>query len=95
MKIIHRSILLVLSLTVLHGQPTVVTVSSANANGTYSKGDGPIDIINLSRSHNNANILSFGARFISTEKVAEAVKLWLNEPFAGGRHQARIDKLDK
>ena len=44
MKIIHRSIFLVLSLTVLHGQPTVVTVSSANANDTYSRGDGPIDI---------------------------------------------------
>ena len=57
--------------------------------------DGPIDIIKLSRSHNNANILSFGARFISNEKAAEAVKLWLMEPFEGGRHQQRIDKLDK
>ena len=57
--------------------------------------DGPVDIIKLSRIHNNANVLSFGARFISNEKAAEAVKLWLNEPFEGGRHQARIDKLDK
>jgi ribose 5-phosphate isomerase B len=56
--------------------------------------DGPIDIIKLSRSHNNANILSFGARFISNEKAAKAVKLWLYEPFEGGRHQKRIDKLD-
>ena len=44
MKIIHRSILLVLSLTALYGQLTVNSVNSANANGTYSKGDGPIDI---------------------------------------------------
>ena len=44
MKIIHRSIFLVLSLTLLYGQPTVASVSSANANGTYSKGGGPIDI---------------------------------------------------
>ena len=57
--------------------------------------DGPVDIIKLSRSHNNANILSIGARFISNKKVAEVVKLWLNQPFEGGRHQARIDKLDK
>ena len=56
--------------------------------------DGPIDIIKLSRSHNNANILSFGARFISNKKAAKAVKLWLDEPFEGGRHQKRIDKLD-
>ena len=57
--------------------------------------DGPLEIVKLSRSHNNANILSFGARFISNEKAAEAVKLWLNEPFEGDRHQSRINKLDQ
>ena len=57
--------------------------------------DGPIEIIKLSRSHNNTNILSFGARFISNEKAAEAVGIWLNQPFEGGRHQKRIDKLDE
>ena len=56
--------------------------------------DGPIDIVTLSRAHNNANILSFGARFITQEKAAEAVDLWLSEPFEGGRHKKRIDKLD-
>ena len=55
---------------------------------------GPTDIVTLSRSHNNANILSFGARFISNEKATKAIKLWLNQPFEGGRHQKRIDKLD-
>ena len=52
------------------------------------------EIINLSRIHNNANILSFGARFITHEKAAEIVDLWLKEPFEGGRHKKRIDKLD-
>ena len=56
--------------------------------------DGPIDIVTLSRTHNNANILSLGARFITQEKAAEAVDLWLSEPFEGGRHKIRIDKLD-
>ena len=56
--------------------------------------DGPMDIVKLSRTHNNANILSFGARFITQEKAAKAVDLWLNEPFEGGRHKIRIDKLD-
>ena len=56
--------------------------------------DGPLEIIKLSRSHNNANILSLGARFIAPEKAVEAVDLWLNEPFEGGRHKFRIDKLD-
>ena len=57
--------------------------------------DGPIEIVRLSRSHNNANILSLGARFISNEKAIEVVKMWFNEPFEGGRHQKRIDKLDE
>ena len=57
--------------------------------------DGPIDIVRLSRSHNNANILSLGARFISNEKAVEVVKMWFNEPFERGRHQKRIDKLDE
>ena len=56
--------------------------------------DGPIDIVKLSRTHNNANILSFGARFITQEKAAEVLDLWLKEPFEGGRHNNRIDKLD-
>ena len=56
--------------------------------------DGPIDIVKLSRSHNNANILSIGARFITPEKAAEAVDIWLKEPFEGERHKIRIEKLD-
>jgi len=55
---------------------------------------GPVEIVKLSRTHNNANILSFGARFITHEKAAEIVDLWLYEPFEGGRHIKRIDKLD-
>ena len=55
---------------------------------------GPMDIVKLSRTHNNANILSFGARFITQEKAADVIDLWLNEPFEGGRHKKRIDKLD-
>ena len=55
---------------------------------------GPLDIVKLSRSHNNANILSLGVRFITPEKAAEAVDLWLKELFEGERHKIRIEKLD-
>ncbi len=53
------------------------------------------DIVRLSREHNDANILSFGARFV-TPKVAERlVQLWLATPFSGERrHARRITKLD-
>ena len=55
---------------------------------------GPIDIIKLSREHNNANILSIGARFMSEDEIRSVLDVWFNEPFGGGRHQRRIDKLD-
>ena len=52
------------------------------------------DIVKLSREHNNANILSFGARFIKEKDAFEAVKLWLETPFSGDeRHQRRLDKF--
>ena len=56
--------------------------------------DGPEDIIKLSRHHNNANILSLGARFLKKQKMFDIIGIWLSESFEGGRHQRRIDKLD-
>ena len=56
--------------------------------------NGPDEIVRLSRKHNNANILSLGARFMSEEEIFDVIDLWLTESFEGGRHQRRIDKLD-
>ncbi|MDR3643170.1 MAG: RpiB/LacA/LacB family sugar-phosphate isomerase [Candidatus Doudnabacteria bacterium] len=52
------------------------------------------DIIKLSRQHNNSNILSLGARFLSVEQVERAIDLWIETGFDGGRHQRRIDKIN-
>ena len=56
--------------------------------------NGPDDIIKLSRQHNNANILSLGARFMNKSEIYRVIEIWLNEPFEGGRHVRRIEKLD-
>ena len=56
--------------------------------------NGPVEIVKLSREHNNANILSLGARFMTEDEIYDVIKMWLDEPFGGGRHQRRIDKLD-
>ncbi len=53
-----------------------------------------VDIPILSRRHNNSNILSIGARFVSKKEIYAILDKWLSEPFTGGRHQKRIDKLD-
>lgn len=55
---------------------------------------GPSDIITLSREHNAANILSIGARFVSSQEAVDAVSLWLSTPFAADeRHVRRLNKF--
>ena len=56
--------------------------------------NGPEEIVKLSREHNNANILSLGARFMNQAEIYDVIEMWLAEPFEGGRHQRRIEKLD-
>jgi ribose 5-phosphate isomerase B len=46
-----------------------------------------------SREHNDANVLSLGAKLISAESAREILAAWLETPFAGGRHQRRVDKI--
>lgn len=56
---------------------------------------GANDIITLSREHNDANVLSIGARFVDTDKAIKAVNMWLATDFsADERHVRRIAKLD-
>ncbi|GEM_PF-142178 len=54
-----------------------------------------LDIVTLSREHNNANILSLGARFLKETEAIEAVKLWLETDFSKDeRHKRRLEKLE-
>ena len=46
-----------------------------------------------SREHNDANILSLGARVIPAEVAREILAVWLETPFARGRHQRRVDQI--
>ena len=54
---------------------------------------GPLEIIELSRRHNDSNLLSLGARFIDKDLAFKAIDLWLRTPFDGGRHVRRIGKI--
>lgn len=49
----------------------------------------------LSRKHNDANILVLGGRILSKEQGAAIVDIWLNTAFEGGRHSTRIEKISK
>lgn len=49
----------------------------------------------LTRRHNDANMLAFGARIVGVELAKAIVRTFLTTPYEGGRHQARVDMLAK
>ncbi len=52
------------------------------------------EVAHLSREHNDANILVLPARLLSDEEGVRIMEEWLNTPFAGGRHERRIEKIE-
>lgn len=53
------------------------------------------DIITLSREHNDANVLSIGARFVDRSAILDLVRIWLETPFSDDeRHVRRLKKID-
>lgn len=51
-------------------------------------------VAELSRRHNDANVLVLPGRFLTEEEALRMVKIWSETPFDGGRHQARVEKID-
>jgi ribose 5-phosphate isomerase B len=49
----------------------------------------------MARLHNNANVLSIGGRIVAPELAEEIMRIFLETPFEGGRHQRRIDEITK
>jgi len=47
----------------------------------------------MSRRHNNSNVLALGSRVIGSDLALAIVRTWLDTPFEGGRHQRRLDKI--
>jgi ribose 5-phosphate isomerase B len=48
----------------------------------------------LSREHNDANVLALGGRLVDHDRAERILAVWLATPFAGGRHAARVAKID-
>jgi len=51
------------------------------------------EIVALARQHNNANILSIPARFVSIQQALKFVEIFFDTPFDGGRHERRVNKI--
>jgi ribose 5-phosphate isomerase B len=54
-----------------------------------------IESARLARQHNDANVISLGQRMMSLETAFDIVRVWLETPFEGGRHQRRIELIDR
>lgn len=52
------------------------------------------EVAELSRRHNDANVLILPARFVEEEKSVEILRRWLEAPFDGGRHERRVAKIE-
>jgi ribose 5-phosphate isomerase B len=56
---------------------------------------GSMEIVKLSREHNDANVISMGGRFVNEEEAVKAMDLWLETTFSGDeRHKRRIHEMD-
>lgn len=62
-------------------------IRCVNCTDTYSA--------KMSRMHNNANMLSLGARVVGSELAKEIVRVWLTTDFEGERHARRVEMLDR
>ena len=80
------------------GVRAAIYYGQAHATGPIDAAGAPAldgyDIIRLAREHNDANVLSLGARFLTAEDAKEAVRVFLEAPFSGDeRHVRRIGKF--
>ena len=53
-----------------------------------------LEAVRMSRLHNDANVLAIGQRLVSWDLAEEMIRLWFTTPFEGGRHTARIAKIE-
>jgi ribose 5-phosphate isomerase B len=53
------------------------------------------EVAALARRHNDANVLVLPARFVSSDEAKAILKTWLDTPFEGGRHERRVEKIER
>jgi ribose 5-phosphate isomerase B len=75
------------------GSGNGITIAANKHQGIRAALSWDVEIAQLARLHNDANIVSLPARFISEEKALQIVDIFLTTEFEGGRHQKRVDKI--
>jgi len=75
------------------GSGNGVAMTANKHQGIRSALSWTLEIAELARTHNDANVLSIPARFVSYDQAKNMVEVFVNTPFEGGRHQRRVDKI--
>ena len=75
------------------GSGTGMTIAANKVPGVRAAVAWNEDIARLAREHNDANVLSIGARVTPPEEIPKIVRAWFDTKFAGGRHALRVEKI--
>jgi len=77
------------------GSGTGMAISANKVNGIRAAVAWSEETARLARQHNNANILALGARTTPPNEIPKIVKAWFSTDFEGGRHEARVEKINE
>lgn len=75
------------------GSGTGMAIAANKVHGVRAAVAWSPDIARLAREHNNANVLSLPARFLSDDQAKDILKAWFDADFEGGRHERRVEKI--
>lgn len=78
---------------VLGGSGQGEQIAANKVNGVRAALCNDLYTARLSREHNDANVLAMGGRIVATGLAAEILRLWLDTPFEGGRHERRVAQI--
>ena len=70
-----------------------MAITANKFDGVRAASVGDVESARLAREHNDANVLALGARVTAPDTALDIVRTFLDTPFAGGRHQRRIEKI--
>ena len=71
-----------------------ISIAANKVQGIRAANCTSVEMAQLARQHNDANVVAVGQRLVSLELAKEIVSAFLSTPFEGGRHQRRVDKLN-
>ena len=72
-----------------------MSIAAHKVPGVRAANPHPVFEAQMSREHNDANVLTLGARVLTEDEAHGILDMWLRTKFAGGRHQRRVDKISQ